>query len=91
MLTDISLERRLRSIVARVALVPADSFSLDDEFAAAGLDSLSVLRIVAEVEEEFGFVIPDEEFGRLRTMRKLLRFAETRARGEVWRGWRGGP
>lgn len=74
-----SVEARLRGIIAGMALVDGQSFGLDDELAASGVDSLSMLRAVARIESEFGITIPDGEFARLRTLRGLVSVVETRA------------
>jgi acyl carrier protein len=78
-------ERRLRKIIAEVALVPADSFTAEAELAGAGIDSLSVLRAVAEVEASFGITIPDESFARVRTLRALAEIVdhEVARKGEL--------
>jgi acyl carrier protein len=71
-------ERRVRAIVAAAALVSADSIGPDDELSRAGVDSLSMLRAIAEVEAEFGIVIPDERFVSIRTLRTLIAAVEAR-------------
>jgi acyl carrier protein len=72
-----SAEEIIRRIIAEVTLKPADSFGLDDDLPRLlGLDSLSLLRIVADVEAAFGVRIADEEFSQLRSLRALLRGAE---------------
>ncbi len=70
-------EARLRHVVAQVARVAPDSFGSDDDLPAAlGLDSLSLLRVVAGVEREFDVRIPDDRLHRLRTLRAILGFLE---------------
>ncbi|MBI4521735.1 MAG: acyl carrier protein [Gemmatimonadetes bacterium] len=79
-MTHPSTEQRLRHIVAHVAHVPPDSFALDDELAIElGLDSLSVLRVVAGVEREFGMTIEDERLHDLQTLRAILVYLEQAA------------
>ena len=76
-------EERLRRVVARVGRVQPDSFGPDDDLPTTlGLDSLSLLRVVAGVEREFGVVVPDERLHRLRTLHAMLAFlAGTDAQG----------
>ena len=74
-----SAEDTIRHIIADVTLKPAYSFGLDDDLPKLlSLDSLSLLRVVADVEETFGVRIADEEFSRLRTLRALMRCAQRR-------------
>jgi acyl carrier protein len=42
--------------------------------AELGLDSLDVVELVMDLEEEFGVPIPDEEVGRIKTVEDLIRF-----------------
>ncbi len=64
-MTEERIEDRLkRMIAARLFLKVAptaidDNKSLMDDY---GVDSVSLLELVVGVEEEFGIVIPDEEF-----------------------------
>jgi acyl carrier protein len=64
-MTNERIEDRLkRMIAARLFLKVApeaidDNKSLMDDY---GVDSVSLLELVVGVEEEFGIVIPDEEF-----------------------------
>ena len=68
-----SAETRLRRLIARVANVAPDSFGPDDDLrAAAGVDSLSALRLAAAAEREFGVIIPDEKLHDLSTLRAML-------------------
>lgn len=71
-------ESRLREIVARAALVTPDSIGPDDDLSRAGVDSLSLLRAIAEVEAAFGVEIPDERFVCIRTLRTLVAAVEAR-------------
>lgn len=71
-------EERLRAIIAEVALVEPQSFGLDDDLAGSGVDSLSVLRVVAHIESELRIAIPDHEFPTIRSLRALIAAVETR-------------
>lgn len=71
-------ESRLREIIARAALVSPDSLGPDDDLSRAGVDSLSMLRTIAEVEAEFGVEIPDDRFVCIRTLRMLAAAVEAR-------------
>jgi acyl carrier protein len=76
MLTHAHIIAHLRRIIGDAALVAPDSFGLDDDLAQTGVDSLSLLRAIAEAEREFGIAIPDERFGCMRTLRALAQTVE---------------
>jgi len=38
-----------------------DVFSEEDDLLQAGLDSMSIMRLVLFIEDEFGVVLPDDE------------------------------
>jgi len=71
-------ESRLREIIARAALVTPESIGPDDDLSRAGVDSLSMLRAIAEVEATFNVEIPDERFVCIRTLRTLVGAVEAR-------------
>ena len=65
---------RLRHIVATASRVAPDSFGPDDDLLTiAGLDSPTLLRVVAAVEREYGVVIPDAALHQVRTLNGLSR------------------
>ena len=71
--TDAAALERLRHIVAAAARVEPDTIGPDDDLmAGTGLDSLSLLRVVAAIEKEFGVVIPDAALHELRTLNDIV-------------------
>ena len=44
-------------------------------------DSLDVVELVMEFEEEFGVTIPDDDYERIRTVGDVIRYIEERQRG----------
>jgi acyl carrier protein len=71
-------EARLRQIIAAAVLIRPDSIGPDDDLSRSGVDSLSMLRVIADVEAEFDIVIPDERFVSIRTLRSLTAAVEAR-------------
>jgi acyl carrier protein len=49
------------------------SFGENDDLLQAGLDSMSIMRLVLYIESEFGVVLPDDELApeNLQTLSKL--------------------
>lgn len=68
-----SPEQRIRELVSQIgnlppsAIHPTADLKLD-----LGIDSLTVLQIVAAIEEEYRITIPDAELGRLRTIEEMV-------------------
>jgi len=50
-----------------------DSFGENDDLLEAGLDSMSIMRLILFIESEFGVVLPDDELApeNLQTLGKL--------------------
>ena len=44
-------------------------------------DSLDVIELVMEFEDEFGITIPDDDYERIRTIGDAVRYIEQRQRG----------
>jgi len=64
-MAEASVEDRLKNLIARrlfLKIAPAAIDVNKSLMDAYGVDSVSLLELVVGVEEEFGVVIPDEEF-----------------------------
>jgi acyl carrier protein len=55
--------QKLKSYIFQelVFLENPDAFGEDDDLLQAGLDSMSTMRLVLFIENEFGVVLPDDE------------------------------
>ncbi|MBM80023.1 MAG: hypothetical protein CMJ78_05450 [Planctomycetaceae bacterium] len=53
--------------------------SFDDDLGLA-TDSLDVVELAMEFEEEFGITIPDEDYEKLKSINDLARYIERRLR-----------
>jgi acyl carrier protein len=67
------VEREVRDLVARTTKRNVSQLSDEDDIVdRLGVDSLAGLRVLAALEKEFGVRIPNEELGKIRTIRQLL-------------------
>lgn len=64
-MTD-DIASRVLAAIARTAGVPAEGIAPDAAFEQLGMDSLSAIALVGELEEEFGVSIPNEEVLQIR-------------------------
>jgi acyl carrier protein len=62
--------------------VAPERITLSSSFSEAiGADSLDIVELVMELEEEFGVTIPDEEAERIKTVADAIRFIEQHRQG----------
>lgn len=67
----------LADIVNEVAGISADDVQLDKSFTDdLDVDSLSMVEVVVEAEEQFGVKIPDEEVKNLKTVGDAVSYIE---------------
>ena len=75
-----SVEERIRGIIARQLEVQADEVVPEASFADdLGSDSLDLVELVMAMEEEFGIEISDEEAERIQTVQDAISFIEERS------------
>jgi acyl carrier protein len=77
------LEREFLALVARHVPAGLEVSTESTVTGDLGLDSLTVMELIAEVEERFGIAIADERLMEMRTVGDVLRLiaSEIRARG----------
>lgn len=59
-----------------------EEVSLESDLADLGADSLNLTDIVLEIEDAFGFEMPEDDMHKMKTVGDLVRFSETHAAGE---------
>jgi acyl carrier protein len=67
-----------KTVAARVDKRPFPNVTLASKISELGIDSLSVMQIVGELETELGIVIPDEDLVELFTVGDLCKKVEAR-------------
>ncbi len=56
--------------------------TLDSDLADLGADSLNLTDIVLEIEDAFGFEMPEDDMQKVKTVGDLVRFSEIHAAGK---------
>lgn len=67
-----AIEERVMKAIAVTAHVPTERVTNDTTFEELGMTSLDALALIAELEEEFGVEIPNEEAFGLRDVRQAV-------------------
>lgn len=67
-------------MVAEIADLPVERVVPEATLQDLGIDSLTGLRIVAEMEKRYAINIPEEAIGGIRAIRDILRLVDTHAR-----------
>ena len=49
-----------KTVLAHLPFADGEELSDGDDLAALGLDSMGIVRLLADLEEEFGIEVPDE-------------------------------
>ncbi len=73
-----TLERLIALSARRFKLDPAKLAGAGDVFASLGVDSMQVLELLSELEQEFDVEIPDYELRAVKTFADLARVIDKR-------------
>lgn len=69
------VESRVKQIIVRQLGVKDDEIAAEKSFVDdLGADSLDIVELVMEMEQEFGFDIPDEEAENIRTVGDAVKY-----------------
>jgi len=73
----VSVEERVIGIVSEQLQIPKEEISLDKSFMDdLKADSLDVVELVMEFEDEFKITIPDEDYEKIRTVGQAVKYIE---------------
>ena len=64
------------AIIAELAEIPGEEITEDASLQKLGVDSLMALQIVARMEKKYQVEIPEEEIGKIQTLRNILDMVE---------------
>lgn len=79
-----NIESELRGILAECCRRDLSRITADaDLVRELGLDSLAMLRLLAEVEMRLGVRFPDAELSRLRTLRQFVAALRSESNGPI--------
>ena len=70
--------QQFKAIATRVNHKPFDHVTRESVITELGIDSLSTMQIVGELETEFNIMIPDEDLVEMTTVGDLCKKIETR-------------
>ncbi|NUP10558.1 MAG: acyl carrier protein [Polyangiaceae bacterium] len=68
-----------KNVAARIDKRGFDHVTRESVITELGIDSLSMMQIVGEMESELGVMIPDEDLVEIRTVGDLVRKVEARS------------
>ncbi len=69
---DNELAERVLNTITKALRLPPEEVTLDSTFEDLGIDSLDVISLVFELEQEFNIEIPDEEARSIRGVRQVV-------------------
>lgn len=76
--TIIIMFEKIAAIIANQLGCNKDIITEDSALAEdLGTDSLDIVEILLEIEDNFGVVVPDEEIPNLRSVRDIISYIET--------------
>lgn len=69
---------KLRDYVSRQLEIPAEQITRDTTFESLGVDSLDIVEMITDLEDELGVELVLEEAGQNTTMGEMADFIESR-------------
>jgi len=76
----VSVEVKVKKIVAEQLEVAADKLLLDTTFEDIDADSLDIVELVMALEEEFDLEISDQEIENIKTVGDVIKYIESKVK-----------
>ena len=74
---DLTLEKELREIIAKVTEIDPAEIKLESNFVAdLGMDSMMALEILAAMEKKFKIQVPEEKLIRLTDLKEAIKLTK---------------
>lgn len=72
-----SVEEKVTAIVSEQLNIPKEDIKLESTFVDdLKADSLDVVELVMEFEDEFGITIPDEDYDKIKTVGDAIKYIQ---------------
>ncbi len=76
-----NLEEKVKNIIVEQLNVDAESVTPDASFVDdLGADSLDIVELVMQMEDEFGFEIPDEDAEKIKSVGDVIKYVQARSK-----------
>lgn len=72
---------KIRKTVAEAAGTGEAEIQLNSSFVALGIDSLEMVNLILELEQELGIDIPEDDYEKLLTVKDVLDYVDSRSVG----------
>ena len=74
---DLTLEKELREIIARITEIDPATIGLESKFVDdLGMDSMMALEILAAMEKKYKIQVPEEKLSLLKNLREAIRLTK---------------
>jgi acyl carrier protein len=71
---DAAIEDKVIDVICQFLGVTREQVMKETTFLGLGYDSLDIVELVMEFEEEFDIILPDDEADRIRSVRALIEY-----------------
>ena len=75
---DLTLEKELREIIARITEIDPKNIGLESKFVEdLGMDSMMALEILAAIEKKYKIQVPEDKLGRLTNLSETIKLTKS--------------
>lgn len=74
---DLTLEKELREIIAKITEIDPATIKLESNFVEElGMDSMMALEILAAMEKKYKIQVPEEKLGKLTNLKEAIKLTK---------------